>query len=280
MTGGTDSFRNPLRYQGQDYRYAPFYLRPRAPTTTDLKPKEQQGYYPIGSFWINQATTFIYYLAEINSVAQVTTAHWVLLGTALSSGIQAVNVDAGASPVEPDGALGRITITGAQVAAGTIGANVIRTDSLAVNAFTIQIQRSSAVAASDSTKNGVAHFNSADFSVDANGFVTSLTSGVFNWIDQGSGITLATNTGYFVTAATTQTLPAAPAQGNVVKIICDTAGAVIVTANAGQFIREGNQITVAGTFTSTKQGDALELVYRSASSTWYAQDVIGNWTIA
>lgn len=96
-------------------------------------------------------------------------------GTAIDS----INVDAntppGTDPVAPD-INGLITITGAQVATGTVGANVIRTDSLAANSLTLEIQRSTAVAAPDSTKNGVAHFNSSHFSVDASGFV-GLTGG-------------------------------------------------------------------------------------------------------
>ena len=84
-----------------------------------------------------------------------------------------IDVDAhtapGTDPVVPSG--GNIIITGAQVASGVVGTNVIRTDSLAANTVTIEIQRSTAVAATDITKNGVAHFDSAAFSVDANGFV-------------------------------------------------------------------------------------------------------------
>lgn len=97
-------------------------------------------------------------------------------------GITSVNVDAatppGTDPVVAS-ATGEITITGAQVATGTIGANVIRTDSLAANTLAIEIQRTTAVAATDSTKNGVSHFDSASFAVDANGFVTlAASSGV------------------------------------------------------------------------------------------------------
>lgn len=92
-------------------------------------------------------------------------------GTAIDS----IGVDAatgpGTNPVVPTGA-GLVTITGGQVASGTVGANVIRTDSLLANNLTIEIQRSAAVSATDSTKNGVAHFSSDEFSVDANGFVT------------------------------------------------------------------------------------------------------------
>ena len=82
----------------------------------------------------------------------------------------------GTNPVVP--LAGVITITGAQVAAGTVGANVIRTNSLAANTVTIEIQRSAAVAATDSTQNGVSHFNSAEFTVDANGFVSLAGGGL------------------------------------------------------------------------------------------------------
>ncbi len=91
--------------------------------------------------------------------------------------IDEVKVDAstgpGTDPVLPTAA-GRITVTGAQVATGVVGTNVIRSDSLAANTYTMEIQRTTAVAATDITKNGVSHFDSADFTVDANGFVSSV----------------------------------------------------------------------------------------------------------
>jgi hypothetical protein len=82
----------------------------------------------------------------------------------------------GTDPVVAAG--GVITLTGAQVAAGVVGANVIRTNSVAANTATIEIQRTAAVASTDSTQNGVAHFDSSSFSVDANGFVTLAGGGL------------------------------------------------------------------------------------------------------
>lgn len=96
---------------------------------------------------------------------------------------QKVGIDAhtapGTSPVVPT-AGGLITFTGAQVPTGTT-ANVIRTDSIAANTVQIEVQRSTAVAGSDVTKNGVSHFNSAQFTVDANGFVSSVGAGGAGW---------------------------------------------------------------------------------------------------
>lgn len=93
--------------------------------------------------------------------------------------IDSVQVDAftapGTNPVAPTVA-GLITVTGAQVASGVVGANVIRSNSIAVNTYRMEIQRSAANATTNSALNGVSHFNSGHFSVDANGFV-SLTGG-------------------------------------------------------------------------------------------------------
>jgi hypothetical protein len=76
----------------------------------------------------------------------------------------------GTNPVVPNGS-GIITVTGGQVAAGTT-THVIQTNSIAANTYTIQIQRSQAVASSTIGDNGVSHFNSTYFTVDANGFVS------------------------------------------------------------------------------------------------------------
>jgi hypothetical protein len=96
------------------------------------------------------------------------------------------NVDAhtapGTNPVVPDGT-GHVTITGGQVPAGTT-ANVIRTDSLAANTYTVEVQRSQAVVSSTIGDNGVSHFNSAQFTVDSNGFVSAKIGGAFTTKNQ------------------------------------------------------------------------------------------------
>jgi hypothetical protein len=91
-------------------------------------------------------------------------------GQAIDSVAVDANTAPGTNPVVPT-ALGLITVTGGQVAAGTT-TNVIRTISLAANTYTVQIQRSSAQATTTIGANGVSHFDSNQFSVDANGFVS------------------------------------------------------------------------------------------------------------
>jgi hypothetical protein len=108
--------------------------------------------------------------------------------TISSTGGQAVtnfDVDAhtapGTDPVVPSG-LGTVEITGGQVAASGVGPNVIRTNSLNANTYTIEIQRSTTSATANQALNGVSHFNSAQFTVDSDGFVSSLGS-AFQYTD-------------------------------------------------------------------------------------------------
>lgn len=81
------------------------------------------------------------------------------------------NMQTGTSPVVPSA--GAITFDGAVVAAGT---NPVRTDGTGANTMALEVQISQAIAATDATKIGLAAFDSAKFTVDANGFV-SLTGG-------------------------------------------------------------------------------------------------------
>lgn len=134
-------------------------------------------------------------IASVGTAGQVLTSNGAAAlptfqSAAASGAVLSVGVDAhtapGTSPVLPTVG-GLVTITGAQVASGTVGANVIRTDSLAANTLTIEIQRTTTAAATDSTKNGVAHFDSADFTVDTNGFVSAATTGFVKTLTGDSG---------------------------------------------------------------------------------------------
>jgi hypothetical protein len=220
----------------------------------------------------------------------------------------------GTTPIVP--LAGIVTFSGAVVAAG---ANPIRTNGTAASTMTLQVQTSQAIAATDATKIGLSNFNSAQFSVDANGFVSTSATGIANTITGDSGgarspaagnwnivggpgittsgagstltinnvvftdttaATLAVNNGYFATAAGAYLLPAAPTQGQLVIIASDTTGAVAVTANTGQIIRLGSSITaIAGNLTSTARGDSLTLRYRATGTVWMSVSSTGNWTV-
>jgi hypothetical protein len=114
-------------------------------------------------------------VAHFDSTAFTVDANgFVQLAGGIGPAVDGFTVDAftgpGTQPVVPSGA-GLVTVTGGQVATGIIGANVIRTNSLAANTYTTQIQQTATSAAKDTTKNGVAHFKSTDFTVDE-GFVS------------------------------------------------------------------------------------------------------------
>ena len=91
--------------------------------------------------------------------------------------IQKINVQTGTSPVVT--ANNTITFNGAVVAAGS---NPVRTDGTAPATMALEVQTAQAIASTDATAIGLAAFDSADFSVDANGFVQFTGGG-------GGGIT-------------------------------------------------------------------------------------------
>ncbi len=96
-------------------------------------------------------------------------------GTAVDTFEVDVATSPGVNPVAPD-LTGLVTVTGAQIPSGST-ANVIRTHTTALNEYAIEVQRTQAVASSTLADNGVAHFNSADFTVDSNGFVSASGGG-------------------------------------------------------------------------------------------------------
>jgi len=211
--------------------------------------------------------------------------------------IERVALQTGTTPIVPAG--GTITFNGAVVAAGT---NPVRTDGTGASTMALEIQTSQALAAADATKIGLSNFDSADFTVDANGFVTLAATPVLEILG-GPGITvtgtaispiinsviftdttaatLAVDNGYNATAAGTYPMPATAAQGELIIVFCDTAGAVVLDCPALNFIRIGSLVTSSGgTATSTSVGDSLTLRYRLSSLTWEATSVIGTWLVA
>src|ERR1700753_707354 len=132
----------------------------RNPTTADIN-------YPVQKFWFNTQENIAFILESFTGSQGLLTANWAAI-EGLSS-VEFFQVDAstppGTNPVEPT-SLGIIRVTGGQVAAATVGANVMQTNSTVANTYAIQIQQAGTSAARDTTKNGVAHFNSAQFTDD------------------------------------------------------------------------------------------------------------------
>ena len=114
----------------------------------------------------------------------------------------------GTDPVIPDGN-GEITINGAVVANATNANTPLASHSRAANAFNMEIQVSTELAAApgDTNDAGIASFDSKDFTVDADGFViakSGFTSGVTNLgLDYNGGTGVFTVTGADGTALST-----------------------------------------------------------------------------
>ena len=147
------------------------YFATRSPTSADIN-------YQISQRWFNITNDQEWILISFSTVNEVTTANWQPISSAAV--LEGFTVDTftapGTNPVFPN-ASNLVKVTGGQVAAGTTP-NVIQTDSLAANTYTIQVQRSQAVASSTVGDNGVCHFNSAQFTVDTNAFVSILGAAV------------------------------------------------------------------------------------------------------
>lgn len=230
-----------------------------------------------------------------------------------AAAIEKINMQAGTTPILPTG--GIITFNGSTVVAGT---NPVRTNGTAIDTMALQIQISQALAATDATKIGLSNYDSSKFTVDANGFVSTSGTGIANTItgdnggalsptsgnwnilggpgvttsgsgstltinsvvftDQGSSITVASDNGYFITGNFAMTLPASPAQGEMVIIYADTTSTVTITANTGQVIRLGSNVTAsAGSITSGARGDSMTFRYRSSGSEWNTVGSTGGW---
>lgn len=84
------------------------------------------------------------------------------------TGVDSFAMQSGTSPVIPD-SNGLVTFNGGVGAQGT---NPVITVG-GTNTMTLTVQKAQAIAATDATKIGLAAFDSAKFSVDANGFVTT-----------------------------------------------------------------------------------------------------------
>lgn len=117
----------------------------------------------------------------------------------------------------------------------------------------------------------------AGVTTSAGGSVVTVSS--VEWQDIAAPTLATVDTGYFDFGPTTLTLPAAPAQGEQVRILSVNAPSV-VQADVAHTITIGNVTSSpGGTATGSDTGDCLVLVYVASASRWSAESVIGNWTL-
>lgn len=134
----------------------------RAPTANDY------GGFTTGDEWFDEASNDWYKFSRKTGAG----ALWARIG-GTSSAIEEIAVDAasgsGTNPVVGN-ASNEVTFTGEQLNGGS-AANALEVRSNSANTVTFGIQRALTAPTADTTANGIAHFDSSHFSIDANGFV-------------------------------------------------------------------------------------------------------------
>ena len=147
---------------------APIVKSTIAPLSTDYL-------YPEGQTWVDTTSNNYWVLVDVTG----TTATWVL-AAAGTGDLQNIVVDTvsgtGTNPVLPIG--GSITVTANQVAQAAVGAQCMEVVSQVPGQYSINIQKTSVHPSSDASYNGVSHFNSAQFNVTIDGFVSLITNTV------------------------------------------------------------------------------------------------------
>jgi len=155
--------QNPLEYSGQRDALIPTYDAPRAPTVLDRK-------YPIQSIWRDNTTNDEWILVDIING----NAHWVLLTGGGFGSVTELRADDGNIAV-PN--VGIIDVDCNTVAFGT-NPTPFYSSAAVANTIDLDVQISTAAVGSDAGNVGVCSFDSAMFTVDANGFVQLAGGGI------------------------------------------------------------------------------------------------------
>ena len=107
-----------------------------------------------------------------------------------------------------------------------------------------------------------------------------------NWLAINTNQTLADSTGYILQApggALSLALPASSVVGDTVEIVLDGATSFTITQAAGQqinYLTFQTTLGVAGTVSSTVQGNYIRLVCTVANTTWRILTATGSITLA
>lgn len=173
------------------------------------------------------------------------------------------NTAPGTNPVVPTAA-GVVTVNGAAVANHSV---VLETRSRAANAYNLEVQYATSAAATDATKSGVSHFNSAQFTVDANGFVSTSGSGVPNTITGDSGGALSPSSGNWNIFGLSGSKTSGSGSTLTIKSppYADQGGSTTVTLNSGSFATAAITLTLPAS-AGLADGDLFEFVAVTAGA--------------
>lgn len=160
--------------------------------------------------------------------------------------VQAVTAP-GVTPVTPTAA-GVVTVSGAVVANHSVP---LETRSRALNAYNMEVQYATTAAATDGTKSGVAHFDSARFSADASGFIGLNGSGVGQTLTAQSGGALNPTAGNWNISGLGETVTSGAV--STISIFSPRAYKNIVDATANN----GTYQTITAALAGTASGDTI-----------------------
>lgn len=148
---------------------------------------------------------------------------------------------------------GNWNILGTSTAAGTTPVQTAGSGST----LTIQVQKSQAIASTNATNVGLAAFDSAHFTVDANGFVTLSGSGSGETITGNDGNVLSPSSGNWniegYNSAVTGFSPYTTGSGNTMRVQMPGTAKWIVNATANL----GTHTTIQAAITAASSGDTI-----------------------
>jgi len=209
-----------------------------------------------------------------------------LKGSTVIPPIINLTLDDGLSAVA--NAFGVINIFGTTVANATHAKPLFTYRNPLSNDVSIDLQVATAIggAPADTNDAGICSFDTTDFSVDANGYVTLNGSIGFNWVEEtGATRALIVNQGVIGNRGTAQTftLPATAALGSTFRIINKGAGLITIAQNAGQSINLGSAtstVGVGGSLTAVTQFCSISFVCTTADTTFTVIDApVGLWDV-
>jgi hypothetical protein len=141
-------------------------------------------------------------------------------------------------------------------------------------------QGDTGLAVGPNTSNTVLVKGGAGATVDGDPANFTLTINAVEQLDLPLPVVLTKNKSHVVSSAGIYTLPTSPAQGSIVKVICNTTGVVTVAANAANLIRMGSLLSApGGNLSSTAIGNCLTLSFNTTSLTWFVESSMGNWNV-
>lgn len=232
---------------------------------------------------INASTTGIMGNTGTSFTATPATAHSVQVGGSTSSTLTNITVGTngqvliGANTADP--AFATLTSSDSSISF-TTGANTLSLQVAGGSTVGKTITGDSGGALSPSSGN----WNILGLSgskTSGSGSTLTIKSPPFSQV--GGAGTSVLNTGEFVTAAVTRTLPvsAGLADGDLFIYSCTTAGALVIQSVGSQKIRIGSGLSsAAGTATSNAIGDSLTLRFDATQGFFMATSVVGTWTLA